>query len=231
MTDFITISGKDFEIRRNQRRTKISVGVDSFGKYFIGCPSSYSERQIITVIENNSKTLIRTIERNRFNPIKSHFYEEGEKFLFRGIEYPLSWTEESKLAPLELRNNIFFIFSGIKGREYDIFEAWYKRALYEEIQNILHYWTVKIHVNPRTINVKTVKSVWGSCSAKGNITFSTRLALVPPELLEYVIVHELCHILHMNHSPDFWAEVKKHIDNFKEKRNLLRSFGISCKWW
>ena len=75
------------------------------------------------------------------------------------------------------------------------------------------------------ISVKNQKTRWGSCSAKGNLNFNVALMRAPIEVLEYVVVHELCHRIHMDHSADFWKEVEKVIPHYKERRKWLKENG------
>ena len=74
---------------------------------------------------------------------------------------------------------------------------------------------------PKAVRIKNGKSRWGSCSAKGNLNFHYRLVLLPPELAEYVIVHELCHLRELNHSPRFWAHVAEQVPDYAAKRRAL----------
>ena len=75
------------------------------------------------------------------------------------------------------------------------------------------------------ITVRTQRSRWGSCSAQGNLSFNALLLLAPPEVLDYVVVHELCHRREMNHSPRFWAEVERLVPDWRQHRLWLRRSG------
>lgn len=75
------------------------------------------------------------------------------------------------------------------------------------------------------ITIRNQRSRWGSCSGKGNLNFNCLLMLAPPEVLDYVVVHELCHRKEMNHSPRFWAEVERVLPNWREQRRWLNEHG------
>lgn len=74
----------------------------------------------------------------------------------------------------------------------------------------------------RRVFIKNSKSRWGSCSSRGNLNFNYKLLFVPPEVVDYVVVHELCHLRHFNHGPEFWAAVAEVLPNHKDLRRLLR---------
>ena len=76
------------------------------------------------------------------------------------------------------------------------------------------------------VTVKNQKTRWGSCSAKGNVNFNYQLAFLPDELLDYVVIHELAHRRHMNHSRAFWAEVEKYCPDYLERREQLKEYSL-----
>lgn len=81
---------------------------------------------------------------------------------------------------------------------------------------------MQVHFNG--IRIKEQKSRWGSCSSKGNLNFNWRLVLMPQEVLDYVVVHELCHLRHMNHSREFWAYVEEIMPDYRRWKKWLKEY-------
>lgn len=87
------------------------------------------------------------------------------------------------------------------------------------------FFAEKIGVSYGKITLRQQKTRWGSCAANGNLNFNWLLILAPPEVLDYVVVHELCHRLEMNHSQAFWKEVEAVLPDYRERRKWLRDNG------
>ena len=87
------------------------------------------------------------------------------------------------------------------------------------------YFSKRIGVDYGRITIRNQKTRWGSCSSKGNLNFNCLLMLTPPEVIDYVVVHELCHRKEMNHSKKFWAEVEKVIPNYRDSEKWLKNEG------
>jgi predicted metal-dependent hydrolase len=76
-------------------------------------------------------------------------------------------------------------------------------------------------IDYRQLRISSARSKWGSCSASGQIVLAWHLMMCPPESIEYVIIHELCHRIHMDHSKAFWAEVERFMPDYKKHKNWL----------
>ena len=91
-------------------------------------------------------------------------------------------------------------------------------------ERVRHYAPI-IGVTYGQIAIRTQHIRWGSCSSKGNLNFNCLLALVPPEVLDYVVVHELCHRKELNHSERFWKEVERILPDYKTRKKWLKDSG------
>ena len=95
----------------------------------------------------------------------------------------------------------------------------------EVIKARCRYYAPVMGVSYGTVTIREQKTRWGSCSTKGNLNFNWKLVLMPPEILDYVVVHELAHRIQMNHSAAFWVEVGKILPDYKERRQWLKVNG------
>ena len=104
-------------------------------------------------------------------------------------------------------------------------EAFYRRAARKKITERTAWYAKIMGVTYGRISIRAAKTRWGSCSGEGNLNFHWKLILMPPEILDYVVVHELAHRKQMNHSPLFWAEVEKVLPDYKARRAWLKENG------
>ena len=104
------------------------------------------------------------------------------------------------------------------------FQTLVRRAL-EVIPQVVARFAPVVGVTYGGITIRNQRTRWGSCSTKGNLNFNCLLLRVPQDVLEYVVVHELCHRKEMNHSPKFWAEVERVLPNYAESKRWLKENG------
>ena len=104
-------------------------------------------------------------------------------------------------------------------------EKWYIQEAYKRLEDKVIKYSEIIRVSPREIKVKNYKSRWGSCDKKGRLTFNWHLIKAPHSIVDYVVIHELCHMVQSNHSPKFWHEVEKYDPSYKDHKKWLKENG------
>lgn len=90
-------------------------------------------------------------------------------------------------------------------------------------RKLIEEWAPRIGVRPQKLRIKNMKTAWGICYSNKNITLNLKLIQMDIKIVEYVIIHELCHLIHMNHSREFWELVESHLPKFREERSRLKS--------
>lgn len=130
------------------------------------------------------------------------------------------WIEKHLQAVKELKQKLL----QVKALTIEEIHGLTNQAL-EIIPKRVSYFAPLVGVNYGRITIRNQKSRWGSCSSKGNLNFNCLLMLMPPEVLDYVVVHELCHRKEMNHSPKFWAEVGKVLPDYEKQKLWLKEHG------
>ena len=106
-------------------------------------------------------------------------------------------------------------------------EREFRRLAKEKIPKRVALFAEQVGVDYGKITIKDTKSRWGRCSYQGNLNFCWRLILAPEEVLDYIVVHELCHRLEMNHSARFWAEVKRVLPEYEKSKEWLKENGLA----
>ncbi len=102
----------------------------------------------------------------------------------------------------------------------------HKETARATILSRLHFWNAHYGLSWKRVSIRDTKSRWGSCSRIGNLNFSYRLIFLSQELLDYVVVHELCHLKEFNHSPAFWSHVAEMMPDWRERRKALRTASL-----
>lgn len=121
-------------------------------------------------------------------------------------------AEENKVAIEKLQNDL---------------KKWYKKQAADYITKRVEYYKDIVGVTVNSVSIKSRKSQWGSCDSNGDVTFSWRLVMARPEAIDYVVIHELCHRKHMDHSSAFWNQVKKYIPDYKKQKQWLEENSIN----
>lgn len=224
-----------YSIRRSRRAKHVSFSIGEDGVHVVA-PFSINESEVITIIEKNRKWILNKFERYRQWPTQIPAEREffsGEKLLFMGNSYPLNvldhtggytnvYLTDGEIV-VEIKANI-----PVEKRRAEIrgkLEQWYISRAKEIITERIKVFSDKVGVKVNTVRFKNQKTRWGSCSQKGNLNFNWKLVMAPLLIVDYVVVHELCHLKQMNHSPEFWLLVENQISDYKKMRKWLKENG------
>lgn len=144
----------------------------------------------------------------------------SEKYIMQFVEKNRNWLEKQFQKLDEAVRNLDS--EGVITPEE--VEALGERAL-KELPGRVAYFAKIVGVTYGRVTIRNQRSRWGSCSVNGNLNFNCLLALAPKEVMDYVVVHELCHRLEMNHSPRFWAHVERVLPNYRVQKAWLKKEG------
>lgn len=212
------------QLVRSRRRT-ISLEIDQSGKLIVRAPLYASQAEIEALVEGKHNWIQnkqrQAFERRMESPQKQ--FQPGEKFLFLGKEYPMKVVQH-QAEPLVL-NGAFLLAARQREKARAVFENWYRQQAAQVIKPRTSDLAEQNGFQFQTIRINGAKTRWGSCGPKGSLNFTWRLVMAPPEIIDYVIIHELVHLRVRNHSKRYWAEVKRIMPDFKPRRTWLLKYG------
>ncbi len=189
----------------------------------------------ITIIRSNRKTLAIQINPDLSVTVRAPIYA-SQRDIERILKEKEGWIQKhiEKIREQEAKRKETQGEYGKRGEQGESVEREYLSR--EEIQKLaekaleyipkrVSYFAKQIGVTYGRITIRNQKTRWGSCSSKGNLNFNCLLMLTPPEVIDYVVVHELCHRKEMNHSKAFWAEVENVLPDYKKQVKWLKENG------
>ena len=214
-------------IKSKRRRKTISLHIREGGEIVIRAPHKASKREIEEFIREREAWVVEklTEEEERRKELQKAFVP-GEKFLYLGESYPLEIDEsDHKELPLELSFGKFVLNRDRVEEARDLFIDWYKREAREKIEGRVRYYSDRFQLLPKGTKITGAKSRWGSCSRDNRLSFSWRIIMAPLWIIDYILVHELVHIIEKNHSRNFWAALEKILPDYRERKVWLKKNG------
>ena len=217
------------EIVRTDRKRSVSIQLEGTG-IKVRVPKGLSDNRIHDLIVKRSPWIRKKLkEAELFQPAKSKEYVSGETFPYLGKNYRLKIVS-GETPSLKLKGGYLEATVPDCGleREQEIRShllEWYQQHALKRLEEKTRRYAKIIGVNPQSVTIKNYKSRWGSCSVKGDVSYNWRIILAPHRIVDYVVVHELCHLLEHNHSSRYWKHVERHVPDYKERREWLRTAG------
>ena len=171
---------------------------------------------------NKKLTIFKAIAINKDISTGSRLYYMGKSYYVNIIK-----NKTTKTITIHFTHSKFYINTPIKFTNdalNNAIESFYKQKAYEKIIPLAKKLSIVMGVKPEHISFRYSKNRWGSCSSTNRISFNYHLVKLSASLIEYVVIHELAHILHQNHSKDFWKVVYTYLENYKVKEEKIKVF-------
>lgn len=220
-----------YEVVRSRRKTA-DVVVERDGRVLVRAPRHIEDARIERIVEGKRywihETLAEWRDLNATRVVRE--FRNGEGFLYRGRSYRLSLVDQADA--LTLKNGRFYLnrdlvdSGGVRAAQ-EAFQRYYTSRGQEWITGRVNYCAPKVGVVPGKTSVRDLGLRWASCSAKGDLAFHWKCMMAPATIIDYVVVHELCHLHHADHTSAFWNEVDKVMPDHRERKDWLRKNGAS----
>lgn len=210
------------KIVRSNRKT-LAISVDTFGRLIVRAPKRCAEDRIFAFLKEKENWILRKqAERKGAGTALPPENLDGYSFLLLGNSTKISLYDEKKVGYDSENNRIFLPSEKPKER----LVKWLKENAKRIFTTVTQRKAAEMGVSYKSISITSARTRWGTCSGDNALRYTFRLLYCPKEIIEYVIVHELSHIRHKNHSRLFWQEVEKYIPDWKTRRKWLKNHGI-----
>lgn len=224
------INNIEYEINKGKRKN-IYIQIKN-GKVIVKVPYYVTNKQIEEIVYKKSNWIRKSLEKynQKNNGLKK--YQEGEIYKILGKEYILKINyEETIQIKVDITDcniiiNLPFTYKmkpNLSNKIEKIINKMYMQIIQKQLDYTMKKVTNMVGLAPKKYRVRDMKSAWGSCSSTKNISIALKLIEYSPKAFEYVVLHEVCHLKHMNHSKQFWQMVEGYMPDYKKYKKELNS--------
>ena len=213
------------KIIKSPRKT-MSLSIQSDGSVVVRAPSKMKEEQITKFVTQKQDWILSKLAKIKSNQSKYNDIMTYQKYLLYGNKYQLAMADVKKVEADNQTQTILLPNRIEKDKVFSALYQFYKKKAKEVLTKRLLYIKSLMRIEPKSISLSNSKGRWGACNSHGKITLNWRVIMLPPNCIDYVIVHELCHLIEMNHSSRFWSLVETFMPNYSESRTQLKEFGF-----
>ncbi|ADO44425.1 protein of unknown function DUF45 [Hydrogenobacter thermophilus TK-6] len=212
------------KIIRSKRKT-ITLQITDNATLIVKAPFEVSEETIRKFVIKHSKWIEEKKKEilSRDPKFAKKEFVSGEGFLYLGKSYKLYIVNQQD-TPLKFDNG-FFLLRDYQPLAKGLFIKWYKERAYEKISERVQLYAQKRGFIYNKVSITKAEKRWGSCSSSGNLNFSWRLIMAPLPVIDYVVVHELVHLIEKSHGKAFWDKVKVLMPDYEKHREWLKNNG------
>ena len=220
-----------FDVIFKKRKT-MEIAVEPPDIITVTAPIGTKEEEILKKVESKGIWIIQKIysfKHMQYRHIEREFVN-GESFMYLGRNYSLQIEVDSsvKKPQVKLYRGKFIVKASNKNDE-DIrkaMEQWYRYKAKEVIELRVKYYQRFFYIEPTGIRIKEQKKRWGSCTSKNELLFNWRCIMAKSNAIDYLVVHEMCHMHHKDHSKEFWGLVASVLPDYEVRKEWLKNYGV-----
>jgi predicted metal-dependent hydrolase len=226
----ITFGDLSFELRHSAKRRTIGITVERDGQLILVSPPEVPMETLEKVVRDKRLWIYsKLLKKESLNPptaVKE--YVSGEGFFYLGRSYRLKLVDGvNRQPPLRLYQSRFELQREAQARGREEFIRWYGGRLRPILGTQIAALVNRVGASPRSVQVRELGYRWGSCGHKGDLYFHWRVAMLPRTMIEYVVVHELVHLIEPHHTNAFWDRVERILSDWCDRKQWLAENGAS----
>ncbi len=226
----------EYNIKRSDERETVSIAVDPEEGVIVTVPEDVSDKKIHEVVKDRAGWIIEKQEEIKeiSRPPLDKEFLSGEKLQYLGRRYRLKLVseEDNDDISVSLKKGNFLVnipddLDEAKRRKVvrnNLLE-WYYEHAENKLKERVDKYKDQVGVNPNSVKVKHQQKRWGSCTKNKDLLYNWRIIMAPMSIVDYVVVHELCHLKEKNHTDKFWRMVKSVIPDYEDRKEWLRVNG------
>lgn len=214
-------------VKRSKRKTA-SIYIERDGSLSVLVPENTTEQEIKDILKANEYKIYRYQAKRELLNEKATKREavNGQSFLYLGRNYYLQYNNETK--DIEFKGRYFYAPEGSAAKLNDLFKKFYRKHGYRFIPPRVKKYAEIMGLEIEEVSILELKTRWASCSAKKpKINFHWKVMMAPASVIDYLIVHELCHFRHKRHNAAFWNEVDKYYPDYQKQITWLKENGAA----
>lgn len=225
----LVIDDLRFEVRRSQRRKTLQITLERDGSLVFFAPSSCSPSLMEDFARRKQPWIYKKLSEreaiHREFPPKE--FKSGEGFQYLGRSYRLLLVPDQDV-PVKLEHGRFKMLRSVAGDGSAHMTEWYTSHALPWLSRRVERWVRRVGAEPSSVVVRDLGYRWGSCTSAGRLNFHWRTALLPPRIIDYIVVHELVHVRERGHGETFWRRVERALPDFEARKAWLAAHAAEA---
>lgn len=215
-----------FAIKRSRRRRTLGITIERDGELVLTAPEGVPIDEIERLTRRKTLWIYQKLSEREFliGPTREKEYVPGETFFYLGRGYRLRLTDDLNAPPLRLQHGWFELLRDEVERGERHFMSWYATSGTPWLERRVELYALRVGVAPPPLKVKDLGYRWGSCGT-ASLNFHWRVVQLPPRAIDYIVVHELAHIIEKRHDRAFWSRVERAMPDFEARKSWLAERG------